>query len=202
MIGTFAQLPRLVRIEGSVRLTDGTPVPWARLAFAFPDRGNGDTNADALGNFSFSLNPHEIISVTVESNVGAAPAAIHINAGDGSDPPRIDFVLEQGTKFFGTVLAGADRKPYLTNVRITETLPGYASLPSTTSVDEWERRRAPTRTISVDANGNFETRLPAGRFEVKTWLPRTPDGQSGGDLWPPVEFEITGEQEKRLDFLF
>jgi hypothetical protein len=202
-IGNFVQLPRLVRLEGSVRLADGTPVPWARLAFGTPGLGSGETNADAGGNFSFFRNPHDTISVVVESNLGATPAAAHVNTGDGSNPPRIDFVLEQGARFFGTVLAGADRKPYRTNVRITEMVSDYSSLPNTTSADdEYEWRQAPTRTISVDENGNFETRLPPGKFEVRTWLPRTPDGRHGDDLFPPIEFEIADESEKRLDFYF
>ena len=193
-----AQLPRRVRIEGSVRLADGTPVPWARLAFVSHGRGNGETRADAMGNFSFSRNPHEIISVAVESNLGAAPAAVHVNAGDGSNPPRIDFVLEKGTRFFGTVLAGSDRKSYPANVHITEMVSDDSSLPVT--IDRYERRRAPTRTIRVDENGNFETRLPSGKFEVRTSLPRAPDGRHGGDF--PIEFEIADEAEKRLDFYF
>ncbi len=181
------KLSKQVRIDGSVRLPDGTPVPFASLSF-FRDRGNGWIYADQSGNFSFSMNPHEKIAVGVLSTLGAAPTAFDVDAGDGSKPPRIDFVLQQGTKVFGSVLAGPDKKPYPTYVYFYESYPN-------------DKRRGPFfQTVRVDADGNYETRLSSGKYEVNTRLPRLADNSSRES--DRKKFDIGTETERRIDFYF
>ena len=181
-----AKLSKMVFIECSVRMPDGTPVPWASLACTFHEKGNGWVYTDESGNFSFYLNPHEKISVGVRSSLGAAPTAFGVDAGDGSHPPRIDFVLQEGTKFYGTVLAGPEKKPYRTNLSLHE----YAEVS--------DMKIGVNSSIPVDENGYFETRLLPGEYEVSTWKP-----VSAGHLRQTdrQKFEITDTTEKRIDFL-
>ena len=178
------QLARQVRLEGSVRLADGTPVSWASLALDF-NPGNSWIYADREGNFSFPLNPQAKVSIVVESDLGAAPAVFGIEAGDGGNPPRVDFVLEKGAKFFGSVLAGPEKKPYSARVRVVELIPGNG---------------IGRNGVLVDEHGNFEMRLPPGKYTAIATRPPIP-----GDNVPReterFEFEIgVDETEKRIDF--
>ena len=180
------KLVKMVPIKGSVRLADGTPVPFASLSYGYYEGGNGWGFADSVGRFTFYLTPHTMMCIAVESNLGAAPAAFDIDAGDGSHPPQADFVLQNGTKFYGTVIAGDGSVPYRTNLTLMEYAHG-----------EKNGDKKILRCVHTDENGYFETRLPKGKFDVYTWLPSSRNEQSDRKT-----FEITDETEKRMDFHF
>ncbi len=184
------QLPELVPIRGSVRLPDGAPVPFASLSYQY-ERRNGWEYADQNGGFFFTLNPHETMAICVESKLGAASTAFNIDAGDGKNPPKVDFVLEKGIKIYGRTLAGLNGDtPFSAVVNISEYNPDSKA----------EHHKQITHAARADKNGNYEIQLMPGKYKASVYPPVRYSPQRVGEI--VQEFELTTETEKKTDFVF
>ena len=162
-------VPRQIMLEGSVRRADGSPPPVSmQISVSARTWGSVGTQIDYAGNFTFFANANEIVSVhpiTSEhrhAGIGVASAMLNVDVGDGwrTPAPRFDFVLVEGTKVFGKVAADDSGKP-LSQMRVAIFDMAY------------DRKEGPVETnrlfiaIEVNAAGEFETRLPQGRFRFK-----------------------------------
>lgn len=122
------RLPKKVRIDGRIRLKDGSVprtemwvnvigkkhydaiLPESPFHHTFPgeNRYNDIIRTNIKGEFTFFANADELISVCPldsPNNVPdsrVAPMQVRVNVGDGKRPaPRFDFVLQKGTRLFG-----------------------------------------------------------------------------------------------------
>lgn len=181
-------LPKDVRIEGSVRMEDGKPVPWAFIVRSYPGGGSGPTTAGASGEFSFTMNTHEKVSLSVCSALGAAPSIVSLDSGNGKKPPRADFVLKKGTRLYGNIQVKMESDtPYERYVMIFDSHP---------NADD------PTIILNaaVDENGNYETRLVPGKYRVTAVGPIAKSKTSYVSKGENIEIEA-GREEYRLDFI-
>ena len=123
------QLPKKVRVDGSIRLADGSVPSGERFVIVTGSQSSyvqapkpslfdkqGETifstfvRTNLQGDFTFYANAGSIVSVCPNDmqgnyhNFGVAPMRIRVAVGDGSEPaPRFDFVLRKGTRFYGTI---------------------------------------------------------------------------------------------------
>jgi hypothetical protein len=110
-IPTFV-LPLRARVTGTVKLPDGTPVPWTRITRKnHAACGHGIRYTDANGVFELFENANEKLDLAVDgSRFGATPGVFAFDVGDGTTEKRLDFVLEKGIRLHGTIY-GLDGKP-------------------------------------------------------------------------------------------
>ena len=111
IIPTFV-LPKQARVKGTVKLPDGTPVPWACITRAAHAKcGHGIRFTDVNGEFELRENANETFDLAVDTcKLGATPGVFAFDVGDGSTEKTLDFVLEKGIRLYGTVY-DLDGKP-------------------------------------------------------------------------------------------
>ncbi|MDR1382385.1 MAG: carboxypeptidase-like regulatory domain-containing protein [Planctomycetaceae bacterium] len=103
-IATFV-LKRRGRVNGSVRLADGTPVAWSRITIKHHiGCGHGVRWTDQNGEFTYERGQtNELFDIGVESKLGAAAGVFGFNVGNGIEEKRLDFVLDKGVRLHGTI---------------------------------------------------------------------------------------------------
>ncbi|MCL2349723.1 MAG: carboxypeptidase-like regulatory domain-containing protein, partial [Planctomycetaceae bacterium] len=103
-----------VHITGTVKLPDGTPVPWIEVEIRSPGYFNGGPPpcfTDVNGEYEFYASANEVYDFSVARNmIGVAPPVLNFKAGDGKTDARVDFVLKKGIRLHGTVY-DVDGKP-------------------------------------------------------------------------------------------
>jgi len=187
-------LPKRVEIQGSVRLEDGSPVPWRQLHIHGKNFATVGEFTDHAGNISYDVNAGDPIIVLPDTRFGeslVAPA-IHVESvGDGLAPvPRFDFVLKKGTKLSGRVTSPETGEP------VPE---AYIQIYEMTGPDDTlgnHFRGVSERYAHADKDGNYSVQLPPGLYRfVRIGL----DGNERSREIPKP-LEVKGEEEIRRDF--
>ena len=218
-------LGKLARVKGTVKLADGTPVPWISIGVSdlhpyqpdMPGHRSGFT--DVNGAYDLLVPPNDVYHFDVADNMlGIASRVLNFKVGDGNADTTLDFVLEKGIRLHGKVY-GADGKPAVGeynsrrysdyHVVVLERKPKlepdpYES-PFLDDEDEndiwntwvWDRDRNSYGTNVVD--GKYECLLPTviGEYSIRV----SGGGYgSGGGHGLPREFSLNGgEDEYELD---
>jgi len=156
------KLPRRVRIKGTVNKPDGGPAVLALVCFAVTEHYPFDADVtDRHGNFGFYMNPgyHAFFVV---SRFGVAPAIFDI---DPSETDRLDFQLQKGVEFSGTIL-DKENKP-VPNMFITlcELNPNH---------EEGKVKGFVRTTLTSDEQGKFEFLFPPGSDYVLIFHKESP----------------------------
>ncbi|MGL4941876.1 MAG: hypothetical protein ACRC46_01640 [Thermoguttaceae bacterium] len=104
-------LPKLARIQGTVKYSDGTPAARVMISRKDHDRcGHGIRFSDENGNFDLRENLGTKLNLAVESQKECLPTLFAYDVGDGTEVQQLDFVLQKGVKLTGTIL-DAEGKP-------------------------------------------------------------------------------------------
>ena len=193
------QLPKKIMVEGSVKKADGvTPIsPGMQISVT---GGTGwasvGTQTDYAGNFAFFVNANEVVSVLPICNQGstwdanaAIKAMLNVPVGNGWTPvPRFDFVLEEGTLVKGKITSVESREDYSKlYVQIHDDTANNGQL------TEMNRLYV---VIDLNQKGEFETRLPDGRYRFN--VSEYKDGKrTEKDIDKPLI--INGETEIQFD---
>jgi len=198
-IPTFV-LPKQARVKGTVKLPDGTPVPWARITRAsHATCGHGIRHTDANGEFELRENVHQKLDLAVdESKFGATPGVFAFDVGDGTSEKRLNFVLEKGIRLHGTVygLGGkpADKEYWIC---INENDPNPE--PCDPDSDECPTGGCPVGVV-IRRTGNYGESVLDGKYEYL--LPTVKRSYSiraslyGADGYTSHEFTLNGDEEE------
>jgi uncharacterized GH25 family protein len=193
-------LPRRILVKGSVRNADGTPPSSSMqiIVTGLPGWSDCGTCTDYAGNFTIFVNANEVISVQPIFNpqsdpkTGVAKAKLSVPVGNGRMPaPRFDFVLEKGTKVLGKITA-KDANLDVSNVYLQVSLQVYDDAAGTGVMADMNHLFV---LAGISKEGEYETRLPDGRFRLKTY--RMIDGKV--DEKEIAQLIINGEDEIRFD---
>ncbi len=179
-------LPRRVEVRGSVRLEDGTPVPWCRLEILTGDMMTVGESTGHDGNFSYDVNERADITILPDGYDQPLVAAKKwmervVLPDDPETLPRFDFVLIEGTKLSGRILSPTDQKPIPDAYLWVSELKGTGEL--------MPRKGFSERHIRADAGGNYSVALPPGIYRAENQ-----------DKSIAKTFEIKNEKELSLDF--
>ncbi len=179
-------LPRRVTVRGSVRLEDGTPVPWCRLEILTGDMMTVGESTGHDGNFSYDVNERADVTILPDGYDQPLVAAKKwmervVLPDDPETLPRFDFVLIQGTKLSGRILSPTDQKPIPDAYLYVSELKGTGEL--------MPRKGFSERHIRADADGNYSVALPPGIYRAENQ-----------DKTIAKTFEIRNEKEIALDF--
>ncbi|MGL6194432.1 MAG: M56 family metallopeptidase [Thermoguttaceae bacterium] len=179
-------LPKRVTVNGSVRLEDGTPVPWCRLLIITGKMATVGESTDHNGNFSYDVNEGDnIIILPDDSEQPLVAAKKWIDRvqqpRDSEKLPTFDFVLKKGTKLSGKLISPQDQKPIPDGYLWISELKGAGELMPQTSFHE--------RHIRADNNGNYSISLPPGLYQAQNQ-----------DRTVVKNFEVKNEEEILLDF--
>jgi len=213
-------LGKLARVKGTVKLADGTPVPWISInvndlrptPFDMPGHRSGFT--DINGAYDLLIPPNDVYHFEVADNMlGIAPRVLNFKIGDGNTDTTLDFVLEKGIRLHGTVY-DAEGKPVVGeynsrrysdyNVVIVEKKPKPEpdpfESPFLDNEDEsdiwnawiWDKSRNSYWVAVVD--GKYECLLPAAKGEYNI---RAGGGGYGSGVGNglPREFSLNGDEE-------
>lgn len=194
------------RISGHVRMADGRPAPGARVSGTGTMRkslmGFSPAVADEQGAFSLYLEPGCHVMLQAQSPDGrlVSPARDDLITAEGKDVDNMDFVLQRGTRIYGTLPAPDQTSP---------TRPGYVSLTlmgrSLQAIPGLDLSSIPgsDEFYSLQLNINelvgedlaFEVFVGPGRYFVSA----PPDYQR---VQASPEMIVTDQEEIRLDYRY
>ncbi len=191
-------LPKQAQVKGTVKLPDGTPVPWARITRGrYAACGHGIRFTDANGEFELRENANDKFDLAVDdSKFGATPGVFAFDVGDGSVEKTLDFVLEKGVRLHGTVY-GLDGKPADKEHQIFI----YEMDPNPV-VCEHDDKDCETcgsgESFVIRQTGNYGSDVPDGKYEYI--LPavkrdyRINASLYGAEGYVSKEFTLTGDE--------
>ena len=192
-----------VTARGSVKLEDGTPVPWTRVSRKNHNGcGHGIRWTDENGEFELVEDAGQLLDLGVdESRFGAAPGVFAFDVGDGSVEKRVDFVLKPGIRLYGRVLRPDGTPGENFSVFMGENSPEPSPVATSMACPPGG---CPTGVV-VRQTSDYRVEHSEGRYEYT--LPAVPrsysisvDLDSDPELSFQTEFELRGdEQEYHLD---
>ncbi len=180
-------LPRRVEVRGSVRLEDGTPVPWCQLEIITGNMMTVGESTDHNGNFSYDVNAYESVTILPYSGseqplVAAKKWIDRVVSQDAPESlPRFDFVLIPGTKLSGRILSPKNQKPVPDAYLWVSELKGTGELMPREGFSE--------RRIRADKNGEYSVSFPPGLYRAQNQ-----------DKSIVKTFEIKNEEAMTIDF--
>ena len=214
-IPTFV-LKRKGNVKGTVRRSDGTPVPWSWITIKRHNAcGHGIRFTNVKGQFVIDWNADEIVDIGVESTLGATPGVFAFNVGDGIEEKRLDFVLQKGIRLHGTVYDPDGKPSEQYQIFLHEKCPEdilkkimQQNLPSLgkTGSDSCPPDGCPTGVVirqtsdygEPGSEGKYEYFLPAVARKYDFSVSSYADPEWG---FRQEDFTVKGdEQEIRLDF--
>ena len=211
-------------VIGTVKLPDGTPVPWVEVEIetsvyhyhswipsAFTDVNGEYETVPLYYDDKYHIN-------VADNMIGIASPVLNVDVGDGDTKTRVDFVLEKGIRVHGTVY-DVDGKPFIEPFRnvihhlssdfcvvFLEKKPKPEPDPfESPFLDDTERaallwnernekRNGPSAYI---LDGEYEYLLPAVKGEYKILV--VDRGGYGDDPQvnaTPQEFSLNGDEEE------
>ncbi|MCL2346860.1 MAG: carboxypeptidase-like regulatory domain-containing protein, partial [Planctomycetaceae bacterium] len=153
-------LPRSARVLGTVKYSDGSPVPYTFVSRKSHNQcGHGLQFTNEKGEFELDENANFLLNLAAESTKECAPAIFAYNVGDGTEVQKLDIVLQKGVKLHGTVYDSEEKPVHgLFAVWI------YEKNPDPACPDD----------VSIRQTSNYDTQdvpvyhyiLPPGKFTV------------------------------------